>query len=194
MIELFSNQFWIAILFILQFILVVFLFFLVKKINQLKTQPEAESSWQDQSPDSEIQSKHVSSVIEMLEPLLREARKTARQFDEQIKEKKRLIKELNEALDNRIIHINLLLSRAEVQQKKMLDRYNDVALNSERINSPVVDESNDMEFAQQNQILEMYEKDIDISVIAEKLGVPQGEVKMVVDLKKKFLEMEKHNP
>jgi hypothetical protein len=46
---------------------------------------------------------------------------------------------------------------------------------------------------QQNQILRMYHKKYDIDTIAQELSIPRGEVQLVVDLKKKFLEMEKNS-
>jgi hypothetical protein len=46
---------------------------------------------------------------------------------------------------------------------------------------------------QQHQILKMYRQNYDIDTIAQELSIPRGEVQLVVDLKKKFLEMEKNS-
>lgn len=194
MIELFSTQFWIATLFIFQFLFVVYLFFLVKKINRLKSTSNRDQMSELSETVSQIASTKADSVIQMLEPILREGRRTALTFDEQIKEKKRLIKELNDALDNRIINMNLLLSRAEVQQKKMLERQHDNPFTPRQISPPDMSQNQDMGFDQQNQIIDMYDQQFDIDTIAQKLSIPIGEVRMVIDLKKKFLEMEQHNP
>jgi len=218
MIELFSTQFWIAILFIFQFIFVIFLFVLVKKNNRLNEFLDDQDQWDAETKESMQTAKHVSSVIEMLEPLMREARKTAQKFDEQIKEKKRLLKELNDALDNRIININLLLSRAETQHKKMVEKHNAMVnvvmpestvknnispgQASDQMRDQTRDQSGDqmgsqagdMGIGQQHQIIQMYEQNIDMDNIAQKLSVPRGEVQMVIDLKEKFLEMERRHP
>lgn len=207
MIELFSNEFWIAVLFVFQFFFVVFLFVLVKRINRLNarikgvhtndasghTNDQIHNVSDDQAEQEAEQkaARSASNVLQVFEPLVRESRKTALRFEEQIKEKKRLIKELNNALDDRIININLLLSRAQTQHKKLEQQQN----NSARQVSPPVqarlDLSSDQMMNQQHQIIQMYEQKLDIDVIAEKLSVPKGEVRMVIDLKKKFLEMEK---
>ncbi len=210
MIELFSTQFWIAILFILQFVFVIFLFILVKKNNRLNELFEDQDQWDAETKESMQTAKHVSSVIEMLEPLMRESRKTAQKFDEQIKEKKRLLKELNDALDNRIININLLLSRSETQHKNMVEKHNAMVnvvmpestvknnISPDQAKDPASgqtsDQAGDMGIGQQHQIIQMYEKNIDMDNIAQKLSVPRGEVQMVIDLKEKFLEMERRHP
>ena len=124
---------------------------------------------------------------------MRESKKTAIAFDEQVKEKKRLLKALNHALDDRIININLLLSRAETQQNKLLEQLNKPssvslaapALNPDASSSAVLD--------QQHRILELYEQRLSPDDIARQLSVPKGEVTMVIDLKKKFLEMEQRH-
>ena len=45
---------------------------------------------------------------------------------------------------------------------------------------------------QQNQIIEMYYQNFDIDTIAQRLSIPKGEVQLVIDLKKKFVAMEKN--
>lgn len=193
MIELFSNEFWIVILFLIQFFLVVFLFLLVKKIKFLNSGAMNQLQFDDDNEEGIAASQSASGVIEMLEPLLREARKTAIRFDEQIKEKKHLLKELNNALDTRIININLLLSRAATQQKKLVEQLNNAVHVSPALNLPNLNYSADIVPDQQHQIIQMYEQEFDIDTIAKKLSIPKGEVQMVIDLKKKFLEMEKNN-
>ena len=194
MIILFSNEFWIATLFIFQFLLVVILFVQAKKINRLKFVAKENNR---QEEDARAERRHASNsatdIIKMLEPLMRESKKTAIAFDEQVKEKKRLLKALNHALDDRIININLLLSRAETQQNKLLEQLNKPspvslaapALNPDASSSAVLD--------QQHRILELYEQRLSPDDIARQLSVPKGEVTMVIDLKKKFLEMEQRH-
>ncbi|NOX34983.1 MAG: hypothetical protein GXP56_14855 [Deltaproteobacteria bacterium] len=183
MIELFSLEFWIVVLFIINFILVVFLFLFVKKVNHLKFM-EQDRNHQDDGPENaEFVSGSARDIIEMLAPLVKESQKAAISFDEQIKEKKRLINKLNDALDSRVISINLLLSRANALQKKL----------EETRNITVFPPSSNAVLDQQNQIIEMYNQNFDINSIAQRLSIPKGEVKLVIDLKKKFVAMEKND-
>jgi len=181
MIELFSLEFWIAVLFIINFILVIFLFLFVKKINRLNLGEPDQKLFDDGNKELKQVSGSASDIMELLEPLVKESRKAAISFDEQIKEKKRLLKELNDALDSRVISINLLLSRADALQKKLEERKIQFNLNSS--SNSVLD--------QQNQIIEMYNQNFDIDSIAQRLAIPKGEVQLVIDLKKKFVAMEK---
>jgi len=185
MIELFSIEFWIAILFIINFIFVLFLFLFAKKVNQFSFWQVDQKYQRDTQEDTKYASGSAAEIIEMLEPLVKESRKAALSFDEQIKEKKRLIKELNDALDSRIISINLLLSRADALQRKLEARQSRPNLESSSTTSVAV-------FDQQNEILEMYTQNFDIDSIAQRLSIPKGEVQLVIDLKKRFVAMEKN--
>ncbi|MEN8211301.1 MAG: hypothetical protein ABFR31_06245 [Thermodesulfobacteriota bacterium] len=182
MIEIFSMEFWISILFIINFIFIIFLFLLVKKVNRINFDDLIHGDSDDNQEDFRHASGSAVNIIEILEPLIKESKKVALTFDEQIKEKKRLIKELNDALDSRIISINLLLSRADALKKKMEDKQNRSKFHSS---------SASMVFDQQNQIIDLYNKNFDVDSIAQKLSIPKGEVLLVVDLKKKFVAMEK---
>jgi hypothetical protein len=184
MIDSISIEFWIALLFIINFIFVIFLFFFVKKINNLNSNhDQINSNKLDESKDYSRQGKEAAAdIVEMLEPLVKESQKSALIFDNQIKEKKRLIKELNDALDSRIISINLLLSRSDALHKK---------IQAEK-SQPDLNLSSNTVFDQQNQIIEMYNQNCDVDSIAERLSIPKGEVLLVIDLKKRFIAMEKN--
>jgi DNA-directed RNA polymerase specialized sigma24 family protein len=110
-------------------------------------------------------------VIALLEPLLREAKSTATTFENQLKEKARLVRSINERLDSRIISLNLLLNRAAAQ---VSDNKN----NESSVQNHVFD--------QQETILKMYGEKHDPEEIAKRLSIPRGEVDLVIDLKKKF--------
>jgi len=200
MIESFSMEFWIVTLFIINFIFVVFLFLFVKKINRLNLSSsqgfepnhnfeigETNNKYRDGSlGHSDHASESAGAIIEMLEPLVKESKNSAISFDKQIKEKKRLIKELNDALDSRIISINLLLSRADALQKKIQEKQNKAQFATDNNPAPA------LVFDQQNQIIEMYNQNFDIDSIAQRLSIPKGEVQLVIDLKKRFAAMEKN--
>jgi uncharacterized protein DUF6115 len=190
MIELFSIEFWIAILFTINFFLVIVVFLLVKRINRFNLGRSSQNQTDSSSDDGEAASQSASDIISLLEPLVRESRKAAISFDTQIKEKKRLLKGLNDALDSRIISINLLLSRADAMQQKMEKRQMIMNQPMPASNPTYLNTSSDIMINQQSQIIELHSNQFDVDTIAEKLSIPKGEVQLVIDLKKKFMAME----
>lgn len=193
MIKSFSIELWIALLFFINFFLVIFTFFIVKKMNRMNNRESENQMIPEGDQKSEYVSDSARKIINMLEPLVEESQKAAISFDKQVKEKKRLLKELNDALDSRVISINLLLSRADALQKKIQAEHKE-AMESFALppknnllapSNPVLD--------QQNQIIQMYLNKTDIDTIARQLSIPKGEVQLVIELKKKFLAMEKDN-
>ena len=119
-------------------------------------------------------------IIQMLEPLIRDAESTAKSFEKQLKEKKRLISHLNESLDGRIISLNLLLNRT------------DAVFASDFRGSASGDRKH--VFDQQEAILEQFNKGHDAATTAQTLSIPKNEVEMVYDLKQKFLALEQDVP
>ncbi|OGR27044.1 MAG: hypothetical protein A2277_15480 [Desulfobacterales bacterium RIFOXYA12_FULL_46_15] len=194
MIRIFSVEFWMMVLFFINFFLVLFVFAIIRKMNQLRIRPVPQSVDSEGEKENDPVRDTASDIIDMLEPLVRDSRDAAIQFEEQIKDKKRLLKGLNDALDSRIININLLLSRADAMQKKIEERQAEsgrifAALpREEALDIPTGNAAN-----HQDQILNMYNRKYDIDTIAQRLSIPKGEVQLVVDLKKKFLEMEKNS-
>jgi hypothetical protein len=147
----------------------------------------------DGREDATLVSGSAADIIEMLEPLVEESRKAAISFDQQIKEKKRLVKELNDALDSRIISINRSLSRADALQKKLEKAPPLVNSSSPLPNTISFNASSNAMLDHQHQIIEMYNQQFDIDSIAQRLSIPKGEVQLVIELKKKFVAMEKNN-
>ena len=193
MIELFSLEFWTGIQFIIDFFLVVLIFVLAKRINRIKQfkKVENQSGIIQDFRDAESESTRTANdILDMLEPLVQESKSCAKSFDRQIKEKKRLIKELNEALDSRIINVNILLSKAETLQRDLERQAKDFKQSISFAPSGSSNLSQDNLLDQQNSILDLFSKGFDIDAIAARLSVPKGEVELVVDLKKKFLAME----
>ncbi len=192
MIELFSLEFWIVLLFIINFILVFFLFLSAKKMNRLNLSVTDQNHHDNGREDAITASGSATDIIEMLEPLVTQSREAALSFDEQIKEKKRLLKELNDALDSRIISINLLLSRADALANKLEERQHQTRQSFSLPDNPNLHASSDAVIDQQNQIIKMYHQNFDVDAIAQRLLIPKGEVQLVIDLKKKFVAMEKN--
>ncbi|MBA3008863.1 MAG: hypothetical protein KKF12_08725 [Proteobacteria bacterium] len=192
MTQLVSLEFLIAVLFIIDVFLVILLMLFVKRVGHLKANSTVDGQIQARQNIREGQavSESAREIMDMLEPLVMESRKAALSFDEQIREKRKLSKDLNDALDTRIISINLLLSRAKALQKKMEDRQQTIQQTVpvfKTVHAPFR-ESNVVD--QQNQIIDLYYQNTDIDTIAEKLSIPKGEVQLVIDLKEKFVAME----
>jgi len=121
----------------------------------------------------------VDRIVNLVEPLLKEADATAKTFDLQLKEKHGIVRQLNERLDSRIISLNLLLKRAE-------------AFRGEASEVP----PNDLPdiYDQQKAIVDLFNKGHDVQSVARKLALPRREVEMVYNLKRKFSRMEQEVP
>lgn len=171
--ELFSTEFWVLVQMIMTLALVVLMIFFVKSVKPGQQQP------QQVRPDDNRAEKAAEQVIGMLEPLLREADASASAFEEQIREKKELIRILNEKLDNRIISLNLLLNRAEASLTKSVSPGVEMAA-GEKVKLHEI----------QDSIIQLHEKGVDADSIASRLAVTSSEVEMVIDLKNKFRAMQ----
>jgi hypothetical protein len=164
--------------------------------KRLKSQSKEKSSSEKMAGVAEEAGRTASEIIDMLEPLVKEADAAATSFDLQIRDKKSLIRGLNDSLDSRIISINLLLSRAD----SMLARATNASQVTQggsnamgQASNPLGQASNAFEedvFDQQKSIVGLYEQGLDVDAIASRLSMPKGEVKIVISLKKKFVAME----
>jgi len=121
----------------------------------------------------------VEDVTAAIESVLTEAKDVASQFEVQLKEKQSIIRRLNERLDSRIIGLNLLLNRAEMY------------LNGKQTVPGQAGKYIDICGLQQ-EIITLAGKGLHPNVVADRLGISKTEVELVVELKKKFEEMEKH--
>jgi len=121
--------------------------------------------------------KSFNKTAKIFESLLTDADNTAGRFKEQLEEKHHLIKTLNEQLDKRIISLNVLLNRADIllsSHGKSAAECNDnaVSLNG-----------------QQTEIIGLAKQGHGVEEIANMLSIPKGEVKLVLDLKKRFSQI-----
>jgi hypothetical protein len=121
----------------------------------------------------------AGDVTAGMESVLTEAKDVASQFEVQLKEKQNIIRRLNERLDSRIIGLNLLLNRAEMY------------LNGKQAVPGQAGKYIDICGLQQ-EIITLAGKGLHPNVVADRLGISKTEVELVVELKKKFEEMEKH--
>ena len=142
-------------------IIVIVFVFLVKRFRDLNKGPS------------------LDQPTKVFESFLIDAEKMAGQFKVQLEEKHRLIQSLNEQLDKRIISLNVLLNRA------------DVLLSSQGEEGVEPKKSIGATEGQQTEIIKLAREGRSAEKIAQLLSIPQGEVRLVLDLKKKFLRMAK---
>ncbi len=198
MISVFSIQFWIGVQLIVDFIFVLLLFGIIRQVNK-----HGESRINNDCFDNKSHilrdktTKAANEIMEILEPLVHESETAAKIFDRQIKEKKIIMQKLNDALDARIISINLLLSRAETQFEKLhrenfsaMKTYPDFNSNPDFNSKNSFQHSQDDVIDQQKKILELYAMGSSVESIASELAMPEGEVNLVINLKEKFIKME----
>jgi len=159
---LMSAEFWLVIQIGLDCVLILLFIFLVRHVRRLGR------------PDESAQ---LLDTMQSVESVLNDARKVAGEFEAQLEEKKAIIGRLNEQLDHRIINLNLLLTRSDSRGQSHGEGKNGTS------------DPGKNTYDLQNEIIALSEKGLSPSKIAEKLGVIKGEVNLVLDLKKKFLEM-----
>ncbi len=154
-----SVQYWVVFQMVLDLFLVVLILVFIRSYKSgLKKEAARETA---------------GEVIRLIEPLLKEAHATAETFAQQLKEKARLVESINESLDNRIISLNLLLNRAAAVK----DGADAAGADSSALHHI---------YDQQESILALYRDDVSSEDIAKQLGLPRGEVDLVIDLKRKF--------
>ena len=182
---LFSLKFWLGVQLFIDLVLIGLFMVLFKRLkNQRGAKP-----LDDMKEISGEAGRTASQIIDMLEPLVKEADSAAISFDRQIRDKKNLIRGVNDSLDSRILSINLLLSRAESMLARATNLSNlpaDSSSLSEHIRLPPGDDV----FDQQKSIVDLYGQGLDADAIASRLSMSKGEVQLVISLKKKFTAME----
>jgi len=121
--------------------------------------------------------KSFDGAVKIFESLLTDADQKAQDFEEQLKEKHRLIKSFNEKMDKKAISLNVLLNRADT----LLSTYSTKASHGNR--------EPDSLSSQQKEIVALAKKGRKVEEIANMLSIPKGGVKLVLDLKKKFSQI-----
>jgi hypothetical protein len=118
-------------------------------------------------------------ALSMIENLIKEADETERRFGLQMKEKRRLITQLNQQLDKRIISLNILFNRAD-----LLATASPGGTGSSSTSASATDTVD----KQQAQIVSLARKGHKAAEIAQKLSIPKGEVQLVLNLKRQLTE------
>lgn len=121
--------------------------------------------------------KSLHKLAKLFETLFTDADKMSRQFNEQLEEKRRLIKGLNEQLDKRIISLNVLLNRADALLSSRDKEIPDT-------NSRPIPLDN-----QQTKIIQLAKEGNRVDKIAHMLSIPEEEVKLILDLRQKLSQM-----
>ena len=159
-----AVEFWVIVQILVDLLLIILFIILMRQLKDSRA-TRASSG--------------VEPVSQVLKPLLKKAEKVAGQFEAQLKEKQRLIRRVNEDLDSRIISLNLLLNQAEV----CLASHEKESWGENRQYKHVYD--------LQQEIIDLGEKGLSIQEIANRVGISKGEVRLVLELKRKFQEIEK---
>jgi hypothetical protein len=158
MMDLLSMEFWFAFQMIIDVILIVLVLYFSHQIRLVTGKQASQTA--------------AEKLLAMMEPVLQETEKASQAFETQLNEKSRIVTTLNEKLDSRIISLNLLLNRAEAH------------LGGEKMKAQAANV-----YEQQELIWNQYHgQGMDIAAIARKMQIPQGEVELVLEMKKKFLK------
>jgi hypothetical protein len=121
--------------------------------------------------------KAFHKAVTILESLLTDADKLAHQFDDQLEEKHRLIKKLNEQLDSRINGLTMLLQRTDTMLSSPLQGVADSQGTLHSLNT------------QAQEIMGLANNGYGLEEIAERLSIPKEEVKLILDLKEKLSQI-----
>lgn len=159
---LISGKLWLVAQIGLDLVLIALFVVLIRHFRRTTTPPT--------EPSRALDTTQIESVLQ-------DAKHVAAEFEDQLREKKAIITRLNEQLDNRIINLNLLLSRADSCPQSL----NEGKDRPEKVQKNTYD--------LQNEIVALSENGLPRTQIAQKLGVIQGEVDLVLDLKKKFQQL-----
>ena len=118
-------------------------------------------------------SSSLNSKLKIYESFLKDADNISVKFKEMLKEKKDIIKKLDEQLEKRIKNINTLLNRADALLFKHRQSNQDVHVQDSLTNHT-------------KKIVELAKEGFDLDYISESLVIPKEEVMLVLDLKKKI--------
>jgi hypothetical protein len=113
----------------------------------------------------------------ILGSLLTEAEKLAQQFNDQLEEKHRLIKKTNEELESRMNGLTILLQRADTMLSAPLRGVADSQGTLHSLNT------------QAQEIISLANSGSGLEEIAERLSIPEEEVKLILDLREKLSQI-----
>jgi Family of unknown function (DUF6115) len=118
----------------------------------------------------------LNKGLTAFESLLSDANHVTAEFAEQLQEKKNLIKRVNEQLDGKVSSLTLLLNRADV----VLSHHPQANENGKATSTVRQHEK---------EIVKLAKKGLGIAPIADALAISKEEVKLVLDFKKKMIQL-----
>ena len=121
--------------------------------------------------------KAFDKASKILESLLTEAEKLAKQFNDQLEEKHRLIKKLNGELESRMNGLTMLLQRADTMLSSPLRSAADSQGTLHSLNT------------QAQEIIGLANSGTALEEISERLSIPKEEVKLMLDLREKLSQI-----
>ncbi|MDQ1330876.1 MAG: hypothetical protein QG578_1141 [Thermodesulfobacteriota bacterium] len=111
--------------------------------------------------------------VKIYESLLSDADKVVREFHKDVRVKQDLIRQLNTQLDKRIAGLNIIIQRA------------DVLLGYEAASGTETGNRSGSALSRRKEIFDLTKKGCKAEEIANRLLIPKGEVKLLIDLNKK---------
>lgn len=191
------TEFLVVLSLIIDLFLIFLLFLFIRRSNRLQRTPNP--TQENDLEEIAVQTRKKAQVVarevltetsEMIEPILEASKDAAMEFERLVQEKQTLTRKLDKSLDSKIISINLLLSRANTLYSQLENQHNSL-LNTQPMGGVTLFHKETDVLDQQQRIIDLYYQKMDVDTIAERLSIPKGEVALVIDLKEKFIAMEK---
>nr|WP_319494908.1 hypothetical protein [uncultured Desulfobacter sp.] len=190
------TDFLVVLSLIIDFFLIFLLFLFIRRANRLQRSPDpgpandiGDIVAQTREKAQIVAKEVLTETAEMIEPILEASKEAAVEFERLVQEKQALTRKLDKSMDSKIISINLLLSRASTLFSQLENQHNSL-LTPQAKGAVLFHKETDV-LDQQQRILDLYYQKMDVDTIAERLSIPKGEVALVIDLKEKFIAMEK---
>lgn len=191
------TEFLVVLSLIIDLFLIFLLFLFIRRANRLQRSPNStqgtdleEIAAQTRERAQIVAREVLTETSEIIEPILEASKDAAMEFERLVKEKQTLTRKLDQSLDSKIISINLLLSRANTLYSRLENQHNSLLNALPKGGTALFHKETDV-LDQQQRIIDLYYQKMDVDTIAERLSIPKGEVALVIDLKEKFIAMEK---
>ncbi len=152
---------WIILQFAVDILLLLIIIFYILKDSLSK----------DRIPEIVPDLEELKPITESLNQLITKAEKVTGRIEKNLDEEKKFGEELQGIVDKKTKEINLSIQRA-VSILKKLKEFQSVTDN----NSSIIDKYDD--------IFRLHDKGLSVKEIAEKVGIPEGEVELICNIRK----------
>jgi len=191
------TEFLVVLSLIIDLFLILLLFLFIRRANRFQRNQNStqgrnleEIAVQTREKAQLVAREVLTETSEIIEPILEASKDAAMEFERLVQEKQTLTRKLDQSLDSKIININLLLSRANTLYTRLENQHNSL-LNALPMGGTALFHKETDVLDQQQRIIDLYYQKMDVDTIAERLSIPKGEIALVIDLKEKFIAMEK---